>query len=218
MSEEFTISDELGNWLVAEYSAALEAYKASNSLVRDGSKNFYAACEVLKAGGLQPNQFHRTAFLSALAQLAANGTLDRERSDEEKRILFEKKVRVNEAKDRYDGNIHTHRGHALAADSKPIDPEDVKAEVQQLIKAATQYREAEQSISQEQAPTAGDALVALQAILDPVSVSGATRETQRQIERWIRTSDTKHYRSVRQTHPDLATKMDRVMSRNIIED
>jgi len=225
-NQEQPISDELGAWIVAEYEAAFELYKnGSNKLIRPGSKNFYAACEVLKGGGLTPDNFHRTAFLSALAQVAAAGNLDRDRTEAEKAEIQLKRNLENERRDRFDGNVGTHRGHGQRAqaeaelDRLEANPEDVKAEIRRLVEVAKKAHEAEELNKQERANVGpGDALIALQSILDPVGVGTATRDTQRAIERWIRTSDTKHYRSVRQTHPDLATKMDRIMSRNIIED
>lgn len=218
------LSPEEIKFIEDNYLKAFDIFIKSQPLARAGSKNFFVCADYLKGENIDPSLWDFHVFLTALTMIAAEGKLDRdltpaERADKERRVNRERELR-----DRRDGNVGTHRGHTLVKDGEAaLDSleagEALKDEIRTLVETAKKLHEAEELNEQEKANIGpGDALIALQKILDPVGVGTATRETQRQITRWIRASDTKHYRSIRQMRPELATKMDRILARQIIED
>lgn len=155
------VPEQLDEFLATEYLAAVEMYKSSNPLVRVTKNNFWACIKVMQEGGLALENCRRLAYLSALAQLAAAGTLDRERTAEEN---AERERHINaerERRDRHDGNIGTPRGHLDEHETERLELQGRKnllnnlRALQQKVASETSSPEAQREL------TATDALYAL---------------------------------------------------------
>ena len=201
------MTPELEKYVTDEYLAAIEIYKVSNPLVRNGSKNFYACVEVMQVADLTPEYFHRNAFLSALAQCAAAGTLDRELNTEEK---AERERRINierERRDREDGNIGTPRGHLDEHERERVELEarkqllsNLKA-LQQKINAETSLPEAQQEL------TANDCLYALVG-------DGNVPLTKDRVETWFHIWKPELCRSVMRRQETVKERINAVLAGN----
>ena len=200
--------EQLDKYVETEYTAALEIYRASNPLVRSGSKNFFACVELMQVADLAPEYFHRNAFLSALAQCAANGTLDRELNAEEK---AERERRINiqrEQRDRADGNVGTARGRLTEREQEQLELEGRK-QLLDTLKAVQQKVNAEISGSEAQAElSASDALYALTGG-DP-----SIPFTREKVLTWLDKWPADLCRSVRRRQEGIRERIDEVLKGN----
>jgi hypothetical protein len=103
-NQEKELSPALLEFIRTEFLAALEIYRASNPLVKQSSKTFFACVEFLRASNLSEEFFHRNAFVAAFGNCAAAGSLDLEDNEQQTAEKIRKRDAEWERRDRQDGS------------------------------------------------------------------------------------------------------------------
>jgi hypothetical protein len=201
------LSPELSAYLAAEYEVALEIFKVSNPLVRLGSKNFFACAEFLQGEKVSEELWSRNVFLAALAQCAAAGTLDRDRTAAEKDEIQRKRNLENEARDRTAGNAGTPRGHMSDDEQERLELEARENLINNLTAVKKRLNAETNSPERQMELTANDCLYALTG-------DGKTPLTQEGVAQWLKVWPADLCRVVRRSHDDLRTRMDVVLAGN----
>lgn len=169
-------------------------------------------------------------FTQVWLDLSNSGVLDEPLSEAEQKAADEQRTiernKRLEAQDRRSGATFVDsEGRVRTAHLSDQEKEELRSKAE--AESKEEYKKALAWIKDrakksdgpaELGPSPIDAQNSIQAILAPITISSATKDTKQAIVRWMKETPTEHVRITRRNNPDAASKMDRILLKSFEAD